>query len=160
MTVLQSQSTRRWPNVGLVLAHRLRRWPNTNPTLGERLVFAGLKLIFISLFFKGLYSQQWKFGCIRYTIAYILYVEHGAHYCEVSRAIHTIPLTPHITWAVRHQDPDREGGRYGPLTSLSACLSSSLHTAHRFVRHQLQLSIFSQNFPTDPACKNAATPRG
>ena len=34
-------NTRRWPNVGLILAHRLRRWPNINPTLGQRLVFAG-----------------------------------------------------------------------------------------------------------------------
>ena len=34
-------STRRWRNVGLMLAHRLRRWPNIDPTLGHRLVFAG-----------------------------------------------------------------------------------------------------------------------
>ena len=26
---------RRWPNVGLLLAHRLRRWPNTKTTLGQ-----------------------------------------------------------------------------------------------------------------------------
>ena len=29
-------NTRRWPNVGLTLAHRLRRWPNISPTLGQR----------------------------------------------------------------------------------------------------------------------------
>ena len=32
---------RRWPNVGLLLAHRLRRWPTSKPTLGQRLMFAG-----------------------------------------------------------------------------------------------------------------------
>ena len=35
-------NTRRWPNAGVMLGHRLRRWPNNNPTLGQRLVFAGL----------------------------------------------------------------------------------------------------------------------
>ena len=33
---------RRWPNVGLLLAHRLRRWPNSKPALDQRLVFAGM----------------------------------------------------------------------------------------------------------------------
>ena len=33
---------RRWPNVGLLLAHRLRRWPNSKPTLGQRLMLAGI----------------------------------------------------------------------------------------------------------------------
>ena len=32
--------TRRWPNFGLTLAHRLRRWPNINLTLGQRPMFA------------------------------------------------------------------------------------------------------------------------
>ena len=31
---------RHWPNVGLLLGHRLRRWPNSKPTLGKRLMFA------------------------------------------------------------------------------------------------------------------------
>ena len=35
-------NTKRWPNVGLMLAHRLRRWPNLSPTLGQRVVLAGL----------------------------------------------------------------------------------------------------------------------
>ena len=34
-------NTRRWPNVGVLLVHRLRRWTNTTPTLGQPLVFAG-----------------------------------------------------------------------------------------------------------------------
>ena len=38
---------RRWPNVGLLLAHRLRRWPNSKPTLGQRLMFAGLSVTLI-----------------------------------------------------------------------------------------------------------------
>ena len=42
-------STRRCPNVGLMLAHRLRRWTNISPTLGQRLVFAGiLDLVWIN----------------------------------------------------------------------------------------------------------------
>ena len=32
-------NTRRWPNVGLLLAHRLRRWANISPVLGYRVVF-------------------------------------------------------------------------------------------------------------------------
>ena len=31
----------RWPNVGVLLAHRLRRWVNSKPTLTQRLMFAG-----------------------------------------------------------------------------------------------------------------------
>ena len=33
---------RRWPNVGLLLAHRLGRWPDNKPTLRQRLMLAGL----------------------------------------------------------------------------------------------------------------------
>ena len=33
------QNTRRWPNVGLMLAQRRRRWANIKPTLGERMMF-------------------------------------------------------------------------------------------------------------------------
>ena len=32
---------RRWPNAGLLFAHRLRRWSNTKPMLGQCLMFAG-----------------------------------------------------------------------------------------------------------------------
>ena len=32
-------NTRRWPSVGLLLAHRLRRWANISPVLGYRVVF-------------------------------------------------------------------------------------------------------------------------
>ena len=32
-------NTRRWPNAGLLLAHRLRRWANISPVLGYRVVF-------------------------------------------------------------------------------------------------------------------------
>ena len=46
---LNPANTRRWPNVGLILAHRLRRWPNLSPTLSQRLVFAWLWLT--SLFY-------------------------------------------------------------------------------------------------------------
>ena len=34
-------NTRRWPNVGSMLTHRLRRRANIEPTFGKRLVFAG-----------------------------------------------------------------------------------------------------------------------
>ena len=30
---------RRWPNAGLMVAHRLRRWANISPVLGHRVVF-------------------------------------------------------------------------------------------------------------------------
>ena len=33
-------NTRRWPNAGSMMGHRLRRWPSTNPALDQRLVFA------------------------------------------------------------------------------------------------------------------------
>ena len=36
------RSTRRRPNVELLLGQRRRRWPNINPTLGRRLVFPGI----------------------------------------------------------------------------------------------------------------------
>ena len=32
---------RRWPNFGLLLAHRLRHSPSSKPTLSQRLMFAG-----------------------------------------------------------------------------------------------------------------------
>ena len=32
-------NTKRWPNVGLLLAHRLRRWPNIDSKSGQCLVF-------------------------------------------------------------------------------------------------------------------------
>ena len=32
-------NTRRWPNVGLLLAHRLWRWANISPVLGSCIVF-------------------------------------------------------------------------------------------------------------------------
>ena len=35
-------NTRRLPNAGLMLGHRLRRWPNIKPEFGDRLVFSGL----------------------------------------------------------------------------------------------------------------------
>ena len=41
---LHPANTRRWTNVGLMLAHRLRRWANIKPTLIQRLVFAGRAL--------------------------------------------------------------------------------------------------------------------
>ena len=34
-------NTKRWPDVGLLLAHRLCRWTNIKTTLIKRLVFAG-----------------------------------------------------------------------------------------------------------------------
>ena len=38
---LYAANMRRYPNVGLLLAHRPRRWPNSKPTLGQHLIFAG-----------------------------------------------------------------------------------------------------------------------
>ena len=36
----QPENTIRWPNVALILDHRLRRWANIKATLGQRLVFS------------------------------------------------------------------------------------------------------------------------
>ena len=38
-----TQQSRRRPNAGLMLAHRLRRWPSIKPVLVQRLVFAELR---------------------------------------------------------------------------------------------------------------------
>ena len=38
---LSPANTRRCPDVGPTLGHRLRRWPSIGPTSGQRLVFAG-----------------------------------------------------------------------------------------------------------------------
>ena len=34
-----------WPNVGVMLVHRLRRWPSFKTTLVQLLVFAGIPFI-------------------------------------------------------------------------------------------------------------------
>ena len=33
LSIIQASNTMRWPNTGLMLAHRLRRWPNISPVL-------------------------------------------------------------------------------------------------------------------------------
>ena len=38
-----TENMRRWPNVALLLAHRLRRWPNSKPALDQRIMFAGVE---------------------------------------------------------------------------------------------------------------------
>ena len=45
-------NTTRWPNAGLMLAHRLRRWANISPALGQSVVFAGIQL--------GIDRQSWS----------------------------------------------------------------------------------------------------
>ena len=40
-------NTRRWPDVGLMMARRLRRRPIINSTMGQRLVFAGDPPIYV-----------------------------------------------------------------------------------------------------------------
>ena len=45
LTAVIPANTSRWPNVVLMLAHRVIRWPNINPTLGQRLVFAGITAV-------------------------------------------------------------------------------------------------------------------
>ena len=39
---VHTANTRRRPNAGLMLAHRLRRWANISPALGQRLVLLGI----------------------------------------------------------------------------------------------------------------------
>ena len=39
--VFYPANMRLWPNIGLLLAHRLRSWPNSKSALSQRLMFAG-----------------------------------------------------------------------------------------------------------------------
>ena len=39
--VFYPANMRRWPNVGLLLVHRLRSCPSSKPALSQRLMFAG-----------------------------------------------------------------------------------------------------------------------
>ena len=48
---------RRWPNVRLLLAHRLRRWPNSKPTLSQRTIFTG-EQTFSTYIFSLLYLNK------------------------------------------------------------------------------------------------------
>ena len=36
---------RLWPNISLLLAHRLRRWSNGKPMLGQHLMYAGMSFL-------------------------------------------------------------------------------------------------------------------
>ena len=53
-------NTRRWPNVGLLLVHRLRHWPNVETTLGQRLVFAGRLILSPRINVNRLYPLESK----------------------------------------------------------------------------------------------------
>ena len=64
-------NTRRWHNVGSMLAHRLRRRANSEPPLVQRLVFAGVCIIWVGGFwgnttcvFRRLSEVQSEFGCV------------------------------------------------------------------------------------------------
>ena len=51
-------NTRRRPNVGLLLTHRLRRWPSSKPALSRRPTFAGTALGLTRL--RKLTALVWK----------------------------------------------------------------------------------------------------
>ena len=51
-------NTRRSPNAGTMLAHRLRRWANIVPTLGERPVFAGHYAILMTMVYFDFSSYK------------------------------------------------------------------------------------------------------
>ena len=53
---------RRWPNVGLLLAHRLRRWPYSKPTLGQRVMFAGSR-VYIIVPTSGFFLSRYCHDC-------------------------------------------------------------------------------------------------
>ena len=54
-------NTRRWPNAGLMLAHRMRRWPSIKPALVQRFVFAGSQFVlwWVCLWFISLQHFPW-----------------------------------------------------------------------------------------------------
>ena len=53
-------NTRRWTNVGLMVAHRLRRWATIKPTSGQRLVLAGILRFQISWTLRYFLKLGWK----------------------------------------------------------------------------------------------------
>ena len=91
---------RRWPNVVLMLVHRLRRWPNISPTLAQRLVFAGLGLQFASV--RWWQSKE----------------KSGVSFCERGRLTWSDPVWSRVgtaSLAGRVLQPDADG-----LTSLNS----------------------------------------
>ena len=46
--VFYPANMRRWPNVGLLLAHRLLSWPKSKSALSQRLMFAGYVQYFLA----------------------------------------------------------------------------------------------------------------
>ena len=62
---------RRWPNVGLLFAHRLRRWSNSKPTLDQRPVYGGYTMPqkVVIAYFSSLMSTWYLKGkplCIKF----------------------------------------------------------------------------------------------
>ena len=52
----------RWPNIGLLLAHRLRSWPNSKSALSQRLMFAGYVQYLLHIhvqFCHAIYIEAW-----------------------------------------------------------------------------------------------------
>ena len=53
---------RRWPNIGLLLAHRLRNWPNNKSALSQRPMFAGYVQYLLHIhvqFCHAIYIEAW-----------------------------------------------------------------------------------------------------
>ena len=53
---------RRWPNIGLLLAHRLRCWLNSKSALSQRLMFAGCVQYLLHIhvpFCHAIYIEAW-----------------------------------------------------------------------------------------------------
>ena len=50
----------RWPNVGLLLAHRLRSWFNSKPASSQRLMFAGYVQYLLHMYNSAMpYIEAW-----------------------------------------------------------------------------------------------------
>ena len=60
--VLYPANMRQWPNIGLLLAHRLRSWPNSKSALSQRLMVAGYVRYLLNIhlqFSHAIYIEAW-----------------------------------------------------------------------------------------------------
>ena len=49
-----------WPNIGLMLAHRLQSWPNSKPALSQCLMFAGYVQYLLHMYNSAMpYIEAW-----------------------------------------------------------------------------------------------------
>ena len=60
---------RDWPDIGLLLAHRLLSWPNREPTLAQRLMFAGIPPWRAPIMIASMSHNQMYFSSFPFTFS-------------------------------------------------------------------------------------------